>query len=196
MRRRFQAGLASVLLFALLATAPVADADPRVRRISFEGIEAVPAHVLEKSMLTRTRSRFRFWKARPEFPRGVLEDDLGRIAQSYRSRGYYWAVARFEIVDRGEGAPSDIVIHVVEGEPVTLTGIDRVRLGVDKNDSPTIEIEKQVHERVTLRYGRGFGGDGGDRFIVEWRLFRKLFLSGEQLTNGDSGVDMFWRRDY
>jgi autotransporter translocation and assembly factor TamB len=90
----------------------------------------------------------------------------------------------------------DLVLGQLGNEIAREVGLDRVRLGVDDEALPTFEIEKQVHERVTARYGRSFGAEGGDRFVIEWRLFRNLFLSGEQETSGSSAVDVFWRLEY
>ncbi len=93
-------------------------------------------------------------------------------------------------------AASEMLLGRFGNELGREVGLDRVRLGVDDDESPYLEVEKLVHERVAMRYGRSFGGLGGDRFVIEWRLFRQIFLSGEQMTSGESGVDVFWRRDY
>ncbi len=94
-------------------------------------------------------------------------------------------------------AASEMLLGQVGNELGREVGLDRVRLGVDDEDTPYVEVERRVHERVNLRYGRSLsGGGGGDRFVIEWRLFRELFLSGEQQTDGESAVDLFWRRDY
>ena len=94
-------------------------------------------------------------------------------------------------------AASEVLLGQVGNELGREVGLDRVRMGVDDEDTPYVEVERRVHERVSLRYGRSLSGrGGGDRFVIEWRLFRRLFLSGEQQTDGESGVDVFWRRDY
>jgi translocation and assembly module TamB len=94
-------------------------------------------------------------------------------------------------------AASDLLLGRFGTEIAQEVGLDRVRIGVDEEDAPVVEVEKWVHERVTVRYGRSFGGGGGsDRIVIEWRLFRSLFLAGEQSTSGDSAVDVFWRTDY
>lgn len=112
------------LLFASLWLAQGASAGSAVRKLSIEGETAVAERVLKKSMLTRSPDRWRFWKARPEWSEGVLEEDLARIEQVYRNHGYYSAETSFEIHERDDGESADIVIRVVEGEPVRLTGID------------------------------------------------------------------------
>lgn len=93
-------------------------------------------------------------------------------------------------------AASEMLLGQFGNELGREVGLDRVRLGVDDEDTPYVEVEKRVHERVAVRYGRSFGSRGADRFVIEWRLFREIFLAGEQETDGDSGVDLFWRKDY
>lgn len=93
-------------------------------------------------------------------------------------------------------AASELLLGRFGNELAREVGLDRVRLGVDEADAPTVEVEKRLGDRVTVRYGRSFGVAGADRFVLEWQIFRELFVSGEQLTSGDSGLDVFWRHDY
>jgi autotransporter translocation and assembly factor TamB len=90
----------------------------------------------------------------------------------------------------------DLVLGQIGNEVAREFWLDRIRLGLDDEAAPALEIEKQIHDRVTARYGRSFGTNDGDRFVVEWRFFRSLFLSGEQETSGNSAIDVFWRYDY
>lgn len=91
---------------------------------------------------------------------------------------------------------ADVLLGEFGAGVVESVGLDRVRVALDEQSAPTLELEKQLNDRIRVRYGRSFGANGGDRFVVEWRLFRHLFLSGEQSTSGESGVDLLWRLDY
>lgn len=91
---------------------------------------------------------------------------------------------------------ADALLGEFGTEVARSVGLDRIRLGVDEEQAPVLEIEKQLHPRLVARYGRSFGTEGGDRFVLEWRLFRRLFLTGEQRTSGDSGVGLLWRYDF
>jgi len=91
---------------------------------------------------------------------------------------------------------ADALLGEFGTELARSVGLDRIRLGVDEAQAPVLEVEKQIHPRLTARYGRSFGAEGGDRFVLEWRLFRRLFLIGDQRTSGDSGVGLQWRFDF
>ncbi len=90
---------------------------------------------------------------------------------------------------------ADALLGEFGSELARKVGLDRIRLGMDEQ-APVLEVEKQLHPRLTARYGRSFGADGGDRFVLEWRLFRRLFLIGDQRTSGESGVGVLWRYDF
>jgi autotransporter translocation and assembly factor TamB len=74
-------------------------------------------------------------------------------------------------------------------------GLSRIGVTMD-DDQPAIELERQIGNRLRVLYNHSFGDRGGERIVVEYRLFRRLFISGETRTSGESGVDLLWSHDY
>lgn len=136
-----------------LLVAPPAIAASQVHDLDFVGAEVVPERVLRKSILTRGPDRWRFWRPRPEWSEGALEEDLDRIEQTYRSYGYYSAVARYEIVEREDGRSVDIVIRIDEGEPVRLAAIE-----LELGEGSPISAEKLIPQ-LPLQVGDVFAVD-------------------------------------
>jgi outer membrane protein assembly factor BamA len=129
------------LLLASFLLAQGASAESTVRRLEFEGDEAVSSRVLKENMLTRGPTWWRFWKPSPTWSEGVLEEDLARIEQTYRNHGYYSAKVTFEIAERKGGESADITFRIDEGEPVRLEAID-IEVGPGSPISADALIEK------------------------------------------------------
>ncbi len=111
-------------LITVLASPAAATDEVRVRKVEFEGVEALRESLVRDHMLTRERSTLRFWKARPDFSEGVLVEDLRRVEQLYRDSGYYEAVVEGDFETRKEGRQVVVTVRVEEGEPVRLTALN------------------------------------------------------------------------
>ncbi len=95
---------------------------PLVHSFRIEGARAVrPADVVER-LATQPSGRW-FWQTPHWLDRDALDTDVKRIERYYQARGYY--DARVEDVDvRAAGGQSvDVVVRVVEGEPVRVADV-------------------------------------------------------------------------
>ena len=113
----------SLLAAAALALGSASPA-PTVRSLAFQGVRSVPESELLSHMITRPPSRWRFWRAKPAFSYGALEEDLERIERVYRDHGYYEAVATQSLAWSPDGRRVSITVHVAEGEPVRVASVD------------------------------------------------------------------------
>jgi len=119
--------------------------EPTVRFLRFEGAEAVAESELRSHLITRTPSRWRFWRAKPAFSYGALEEDLDRIERVYRNHGYYEATATESLQWDRNHANVGIIVHVTEGEPVRVAEV-RVELahGLSLPDGMVTSLEWQL----------------------------------------------------
>ncbi len=88
---------------------------PLVRRLVITGNRAVATKELAAVLRLRPAGWFR---RPPAFDPAVLEEDLARIQELYRRRGYYEVAIGTEVADRNGRV--DIVLTVREGEPVRV----------------------------------------------------------------------------
>ncbi len=88
----------------------------RVNKVEFTGNRAVSTEELRKAVYLRSRS---------EYFEEMLNQEEARIEELYRSRGYYQATARAELINGEENGadgkkPRDILFHIEEKEPARL----------------------------------------------------------------------------
>lgn len=119
-----------------------------IQDVSFTGINNLSKKELIQTLAVRDRPAWRFFGAKPTATRQDLEDDLLRIRQYYRDRGYYKARAQYHIVksrpdscylqaapqaeDDTEMARQNneracrvwVVFEVLEGPPVVIDHIE------------------------------------------------------------------------
>ncbi|MDA3898733.1 MAG: BamA/TamA family outer membrane protein [Desulfobacteraceae bacterium] len=69
----------------------------KVRRLDFEGVEAVSKNDLTESLACKVPSFWEFWEPLPEIRILDLKQDLLRIKQYYQAQGYYQATAEYEL---------------------------------------------------------------------------------------------------
>lgn len=94
----------------------------QVRFIEFTGNEAIPAGELKKIMTTK-EMRFR-WFTKAHLDEQSLREDADRIAEYYRSQGFYHAeISRPEITPIG-GNEVKIKIEIHEGPPMIISELE------------------------------------------------------------------------
>lgn len=69
----------------------------KVRRLDFEGVEAVSKKDLTESLACKVPSFWEFWEPLPEIRILDLNEDILRIKQYYQAQGYYQATAEYEL---------------------------------------------------------------------------------------------------
>src|SRR5690606_16218441 len=92
----------------------------RVESIEVEGEQVSSEGEIEKVILTKERAWYAPWREKPPFDRVTFVGDLDRIRRLYESRGYYGADVDADLVPNREDETLEIVIDVVEGEPVRV----------------------------------------------------------------------------
>jgi len=117
-----------LLVLLLLLPLPVAAQEPDaegvpVRRVTFQGAEAVSPARLAGVMATRASSRLPFGR-KQVFNRARFEADLGRIEAFYAARGFPDArVTSFAIELNDARDRVDLLVVVAEGEPVSTAHV-------------------------------------------------------------------------
>ncbi len=157
MRQPHRRAVARLGLFVALVwagpSAASARPEPTVRFLRFEGVRAVPKDELRSHMITRTPSRWRFWRAKPPFSPGALKEDLDRIERVYRNHGYYEATASYSL----SGDPSDgsvgVMVQVAEGEPVRVA---EVRIELATKASLPDDVVASLERDLPLKAGAVF----------------------------------------
>ncbi|MGF1508402.1 MAG: autotransporter assembly complex family protein [Myxococcota bacterium] len=115
----------AVELFIALSLAFATESPPVVRKVTFEGVEAVSKGDLKGGLAHREPSGFLFFRKRTRLDRLALELDRRRIEAFYRLRGYFSTVVTdADVVPRDDGV--EIVFVVDEGSPALLMEVDFV----------------------------------------------------------------------
>lgn len=163
----FWLGIAAVPAPAAAADEPAGDSAvrPVVAAIHFEGAEAVPESELLSHMVTRRPDRWRFWRARPRFSPGALEEDVRRIERVYRNHGYYEARAWTTLEWSADERQVEVTVHVDEGRPVRIADF-RIEL---PEDSPLSADAGALEADLPLRPGQVFT-------LASYREARALLL--------------------
>ena len=116
----------------------------RVNKIEFAGNRAVSTEELRQAVYLRSSA---------EYFEELLEQEERRIEELYRSRGYYQAAARAELLNgeqNGEDGkkPRDILFHIEEGEPARLR--KAVLKGELSFDDETLTAALRLEETAAL----------------------------------------------
>lgn len=128
----------------------------RVNKVEFAGNRAVSTEELRRAVYLRSRS---------EYFEEMLNQEEARIEALYRSRGYYQATARAELLNGEENGgdskqPRDILFHIEEGEPARLRTAElKGELSFDKD---TLLTALRLEETAALN-------DLPDRLIQFYR---------------------------
>lgn len=118
-----------------------------VRKIRFEGNRAYQSHTLRNQMKTKQKGWFSFFTKSGRIDNVKLEEDLDRVLDYYRNRGYLRVVAnvRREPVDDGR---VDLVISINEGAKYTVANVGFGRLKVFQ--------PAELMPALTLKPGNGY----------------------------------------
>jgi len=181
-----------------LSPAGAAPADYRIRDIDFKGVRELDQSKLAATLITQQRPFWKFWTAMPEVAHRDIEDDLIRIKQFYRARGFYQNDVRFTIdrVHPDRCAPSgsnqkegsenlpcviDLTFQVKQGPPVRIEAIDW-QLPETRQDISAGLFEP----RIPLRKGRVFTTDAYNQ--AKQRIKRMLGNRGFPLAKVEGHV--------
>src|SRR5262249_7857288 len=107
----------------------------------------------------RPRRWFALWQGRPPFAPYTFRPDLARISALYRSRGYYHAEVRDDVVLPAEGDVVQVTVTIEEGTPVKVTDVD---LAIDGATLST-EAERRLRTGLPLKAGEVFEEDRYER---------------------------------
>jgi outer membrane protein assembly complex protein YaeT len=124
--RRLALRLPLPILVLLVATSGGCreEGDITIGRLRFEGVDKVDKGALTGALQTRAGSRLP-WGRKRFFDRSAFEADLRRIEVFYRDRGFPDARVRSFDVDLNDAQDKvDVTVHIDEGEPITVAGID------------------------------------------------------------------------
>ena len=128
-----------------------------VRKLDFNGVNAVDQTQLKEALATRQSARLP-WGRKRFFDRSRFEADLQRIQAFYADRGYPDAkVASFDVTLNTNRDAVDLVVVISEGEPVKVAAVDFVGFDVippdhlDKlrGDIP-LEVDKPRDRQLVL----------------------------------------------
>jgi outer membrane protein insertion porin family len=134
-RRRRWIGVTHVLAFvALLASRARAvqlealepGREWRLAALDFRGNQAVSADDLRKTMATKARRWYEFWKfwrPLPAFEPLTFRADLDKLVQLHRNRGYYHARITYDIELPTDGNDVRVVVYVEQGPPVFVESV-------------------------------------------------------------------------
>ena len=139
-----------------------------VRKIRFEGNTVFTSKELRKEMKTKPKGWFSWLTKSGRFESYQLDEDLDRVLDYYRSRGYLRASStgiRREPVGDGR---VDLVIPISEGEKYTVAGISFGNLRVFKSEElyPSMKLNggdaySSTEMRDDIKTIRSFYGSRG-----------------------------------
>jgi outer membrane protein assembly complex protein YaeT len=203
LRRPAALAHALALAAALAAGVPAASADPeseqagaaegpRLRALHFEGAEAASRGRLEPLLATPIPPPWwQPWVSHPVFVEGTEEPDAERIAQHYRTLGYFETTVRPELRWSGDRREVEVVFHVDEGEPVRLVerGIE-IPPGIVAEASAAAEPDEpgDLTEGLPLVVGEVFSLDRYEDAKRE--LLARLAEIGRPLASVEGGADV------
>jgi outer membrane protein assembly complex protein YaeT len=150
-----------------------------LRALDFRGNHAVSTGDLRKALVTRARPWFTVWRAFPIFDPIVFRDDLDRLRQLYRSRGYYHARVEYDLELPAAGDTLRGVVYVDEGPAVH---VERVAVEV-AGGPPALPGAAALEREVPLVPGSVFTQDGYDAGLAVLRTwFRDRAYARVQIT--------------
>ncbi|MCF8051157.1 MAG: BamA/TamA family outer membrane protein [Desulfobacterales bacterium] len=155
---------AFLLIFLVFARQVESGALPEafvVRKATFSGVNSVSKKELRKTLAARPRPFWRFWEPKTALSEIDLKDDLERIRQFYRARGYYHARVEMDAERTGQEAATTagehpgplpavrVAFSVREGPPVIVSEI--------QIDQPLGGLlDEEVRKRIALQKGKVF----------------------------------------
>ena len=102
-----------------------------VRKIRFEGNHSIPSHVLRNQMKTKQKGWFSFFTKSGRIDNIKLDEDLDRVLDYYRDRGYLRVSATIGRAPLDDGR-EDLVITINEGARYTVARVGFGKLRVFK----------------------------------------------------------------
>jgi outer membrane protein assembly complex protein YaeT len=189
--------LGLVLLLAGAAGAvPVGELDParewRLRRLRFEGNEAVTTRTLRRTILTQPRPWYTPWRALAVFDPTTFETDIERLRALYRVRGHYLVVIDHDLeeLERTAGAegPGDLaaVISIQEGPAVRVEAVTLTIAGVALEPAD----EAALRAGLPLRAGEPFTEEAYNAAVTYLRGFYRERGHGRVSVTKRAEVDV------
>lgn len=145
----------TVLLFSTAGIASDLPAMFRIDRIQIEGTHDIRKKTVSSVLLIPPPSPWRFWNERPVASEDEVSDDAERMAQFYKSVGYYHADITYDIRITGDAPASTptahVTYHINEGTPVVVDSID---VDVEEQELP-VPVEDLLRD-IPLETGVRF----------------------------------------
>ena len=92
-----------------------------LQSLEIVGAETIKAGKLKKQMTMPLPSIWP-WRKKPRFRKDQLEADIAQLIAFYRTEGFYHARITYDLLkDNGK---ADVILHVHEGPPIKVTGIE------------------------------------------------------------------------
>ena len=88
---------------------------PRIDDVRVEGSDAVKIGDITEAMSSRTGTVLN---------EKLLADDLQKIAELYRKKGYYLAEVSYQVLPRPDGASAALILNVDEGNKLYIKAVD------------------------------------------------------------------------
>ena len=116
--RRLGVGLAALLLAGCSLAGSRAE-EPRIEALDFAGATHVPADEIASYLRTPRPGRWP-WSPAVPFDAALLEEDVERVVDLYRQRGFYSTSARSRIEWNAARDRARVAIEIAEGLPVIV----------------------------------------------------------------------------
>lgn len=119
-----------------------------IRKIRFEGNHAFDSRTLRRHMSVKKKSWLSFFTKAGRFETGQLDDDLDKVLDFYRSKGYLRVSSpgiRREPVGDGR---VDLVVPLSEGEKYTVKGVGFGKM--------TVFTQEELYPALTLSGGDAY----------------------------------------
>ncbi|MGE0445639.1 MAG: outer membrane protein assembly factor [Vicinamibacterales bacterium] len=111
-------------LVALLLAGCREEGDIRISSLTFEGVDQIRESALADALQTKKGSWLP-WGRKTYFDRRAFEADLQRMQAFYRDRGFPDArVTSFDVELNEAQDEVDLTVHISEGQPIVLAGIE------------------------------------------------------------------------
>lgn len=121
----------------------------QIKSLKFEGVEQIREQALAQALQTRKGSRLP-WGRKSFFDRRAFDADLQRIEAFYRDRGFPEAqVTSFDITLNDAQDQVDVVLHIREGEPILVDGVELDGFGVLGDGQ-----QRSLQDTLPLRAGQ------------------------------------------
>lgn len=134
-----QSGQGRVLVFTV-------DEKPRIDDVRVEGSDEVKITDITEAMSSRTGTVLND---------KLLSEDLQKITELYRKKGYYLAEVTYNVISRPDGASAALVLNVKEGKKLYIK--DVVIEGLEKVDRGDMEDFLSLKSRSLFSWFTGTG---------------------------------------